>query len=125
MLRFALLASLLVAAALLWAAGLRLFLAAGMTTRRKLLWSAFLVAAGIAIGFVLPLREVAIKFLWVLAILPILAAIDVFLLRSSRGLAYWIRACGFEVVTVFAVAAGARWILDRVGVGPIVERAVA
>lgn len=124
MLRALLIWSAIAAAAILWAAGLRLFLAAEMTVRWKLIWSGFLLVVGIALGFALSLHDLATKFLWVLAILPILAAADVVMLHAKRGLTYWIRACGFEVVTVFGAAAMARLALDLVGVAPLVGSAL-
>ncbi|TMQ70046.1 MAG: hypothetical protein E6K81_13500 [Candidatus Eisenbacteria bacterium] len=54
----------------------------------------------------LPLGQLWSKFLLLLAILPLLAAADVWLLRSGRGFTFWVRACGFEVGTVFAAAGG-------------------
>jgi hypothetical protein len=50
-----------------------------------------------------------------IVILPVLGLADVLLLRSGRGLSFWIRACGFEVCTVFGVAAAARVLLDLAG----------
>jgi hypothetical protein len=105
----------------LWLSGLRLFLRTDLSRRRKIGWSAFLVLVGVGVGAVLPLEQVWSKFLWLLAILPVLGAADVFLLRSGRGLSFWIRACGFEVCTVFAAAAGARYLLDLAGVAPLVS----
>jgi hypothetical protein len=75
-----------------------------------------LLLAGIGIGLVLPLGQVWSKFLLAVAILPVLAATDVFLLRSGHGLSFWVRACGFEICTVFAAAGTARYLLDLVGV---------
>ncbi len=103
------------AAAALWVAGLRLFLRAGLSARHKLAWTAALAATGGAIGLLLSATQVWEKFLVLLALLPVLAAVDVFLMRSRRGLAVWLRACGFEVVTVFALAGLTRLICDRVG----------
>ena len=117
MLRAGAVSGVLVVSAALWAAGLRLFVRSGMTQQRMAAWCSFLLLIGVCIGVLLPLRDVWHKFLWVMAILPAIAAADVFLFRSSRGLTYWIRACGFEVVTVFAVAAAARYALDAVGAG--------
>lgn len=122
MLRFPLVAALLVVAAALWVAGLQLFVRAALTKRWKLSWSCFLIFVGIGIGVALPLGEVGSKFLLIMAVLPVIAAADVFLFRSRRGLSYWIRACGFEVGTVFAVAAAARYGLDFLGVRSVVER---
>lgn len=108
-------APVLVVAAALWGAGLSLFLQSRMTTRRKIAWSCFLVLIGLCVGVVLPLRDIWNKFLWMMAVLPLIAAADVFVFRSTRGLTYWIRACGFEVGTVFALAAAVRYALDVVG----------
>lgn len=71
----------------------------------------------------LPLAQLWSKFLLVLTILPILALADVWLLRSGRGFSFWVRACGFEVCTVFATAYVARSLLDIAGITPFVERA--
>ena len=122
MFSFPLIAAVLVVAATLWVAGMRLFVQSGLTKRRKLIWSCLLIVVGIGIGLVLPLRELWSKFLLVMIVLPVIAVTDVFLLRSRRGLSYWIRACGFEVCTVFAVAAATRVGFDFAGVAAVVER---
>ncbi len=103
------------AAVILWIAGLRLFLGSDLSPVRKTGWTVFLIFVGIGIGILLPLPEVLSKFLPLTVILPLLGVIDVFLLRSGRGLSFWIRACGFEICTVFGVAAAARWLLDLAG----------
>jgi hypothetical protein len=110
-----LLVTVIVGAAVLWTAGLRLFLSSGLTRARKIRWSAFLVIVGAGIGAALPFGQLWSKFLVVLLILPALALADVLLLRSERGVSFWVRACGFEVVTVFAAAATARLLLDLAG----------
>ena len=115
--------AILLAASVLWVTGLRIFLRSGLSRRRKTTWSAFLVLVGLGIGVVLPLRQVWNKFLLVLAILPVLVAVDVLLLGSRRGWSFWIRACGFEVCTVFAVAGGVRLVLDLAGAGPLLVHA--
>jgi hypothetical protein len=102
-------------AGVLWLAGLRLFLHADLSRRRKAAWTALLVVAGIGIGTALPLGQVWNKFLVLLVILPLLGFADVWLLRSGRSLSFWIRACGFEVCTVFGVAACWRLLLDLGG----------
>jgi hypothetical protein len=109
------------AAGLLWFAGLRLFLQSDLSRNRKVGWTSFLVLVGITIGVVLPLSQVWRKFLLLLAILPVLGLADVLLLRSGRGLSFWTRACGFEVCTVFGAAAAARYLLDLSGVGALVR----
>ena len=107
--------AILVAAGVIWFAGLRLFLQSHLSLTRKVLWAAFLVLVGIGIGVVFPLNQVWRKFCVLIVILPVLALADILLLRSGRGLSFWIRACGFEVCTVFGVAAAARFALDLVG----------
>lgn len=110
----------LVGAGLVWFAGLRLFLQSGLSGRKKVGWTAFLFLVGIAIGVVLPLSQMWSKFLLLIVILPVLGLADVLLLRSGRGLSFWIRACGFEVGTVFGAAVSARLLLDLAGVGSLV-----
>jgi hypothetical protein len=107
------------AAGALWLAGLSLFLRSGLSPRRKIVWSAFLVLAGAGIGLALPGSELWSKFLLVLAILPVLALADVLLMPSRRGVSFWLRACGFEVCTVFAVAGATRLLCDFLAVGPL------
>ena len=65
----------------------------------------------------LPLSQVWTKFLLLIVILPVLGLADVLLLRSGRGLSFWIRACGFEVCTVFGVAAASPCTSSPQGVG--------
>jgi hypothetical protein len=110
----------MLSASLLWLAGLRLFLRSDLSGRRKLVWSAFLLSVGIGIGFALPLVQVWSKFLWLFVSLPVLGAIDVLVLRSGHGLAFWIRACGFEVCSVFATAGITRYLLDYAGVTALI-----
>lgn len=104
---------------ILWLAGMRLFLQTDLSRWRKLGWTAFLLLVGIGIGVALPLSQVWNKFLWLIVILPALGLADVWLLRFGRGLSYWIRACGFEVCTVFVAAAAARYLLDLMGAAPL------
>lgn len=104
-----------IGAGVVWLAGLRLFLQSDLSRTRKAGWTAFLVLVGIGIGMVLPLSEVWSKFLVLVVILPLLGLADVWLLQSGRGLLFWIRACGFEVCTVFGVAAASRFVLDLAG----------
>lgn len=108
-----------VGSGILWVAGVRLFLQTDSSRRWKLGWTAFLLLVGIGIGVALPLSQLWSKFLWLIVILPALGLADVWLLRSGRGLSYWIRACGFEVCTVFAAAAAARYLLDLLGAAPL------
>jgi hypothetical protein len=103
-----------------WFAGLRLFLQSGLSRTRKVGWTAFLILVGIGIGIVLPLHEVWSKFILLIVILPVLGLADVLLLRSGRGLSFWIRACGFEVCTVVGAAAAARFLLDLAGAAALV-----
>lgn len=110
----------LVGAAMLWFAGLRLFVQSDLSRTRKVGWTTFLVLVGIGIGVVLPLSQVWRKFLLLIVILPGLGLADVLLLRSGRGLSFWIRACGFEVCTVFGVAAAARLLLNMAGARTLV-----
>jgi hypothetical protein len=107
----------LAGAGVLWFAGLRLFLQSGLSRTRKAGWTALLVLVGTGIGILLPLSQVWSKFLVLIVILPVLGLADVMLLRSRRGLSFWIRACGFEVCTVFGVGAAARLLLDLARIG--------
>ncbi|MEX1185976.1 MAG: hypothetical protein WEA80_05245 [Gemmatimonadaceae bacterium] len=92
--------------------GLRLFLRSDLSRRKKVAWTVFLLLAGFGIGLLLPLAELWSKFLVLVVILPALGLADVWLLRSGRSLSFWIRACGFEVCTVFGTAAATRLLLD-------------
>ena len=103
-----------VGAGLLWFAGLQLFLQSELSRTRKVAWTTILVLVGTGIGIVFPLGQVWRKFLLLIVVLPVLGLADVLLLRSGRGLSFWIRACGFEICTVFAAAAVARFSLDLV-----------
>jgi len=111
-----------VGCAALWAMGLKLFLDSGLPYRRKAGWTILLVCAGAVIGCLLQLDALWRRFLVLLWLLPLLGLLDVFLLRSRRDAWFWIRACGFEVCTVFGTAAAARYLLDRVGVGPLLTQ---
>lgn len=112
--------TIVVGAGVVWLAGLRLFLQSDLSRTKKAGWTAFLVLAGIGIGVVLPLSQVRSKFCWLIVILPVLGLADVLLLRSGRGVSFWIRACGFEVCTVFGAAAAARFLLDLAGAAALV-----
>ncbi|MBI1747442.1 MAG: hypothetical protein HYR55_12740 [Acidobacteria bacterium] len=110
-----------IGAGIVWFVGLRLFLQSDLSRRRKVIWTAFLVLVGIGIGVVLPLSQVWRKFCLMIVILPVLGLADVWLLRSRRGLFFWIRACGFEVCTVFGAAATVRFALDITGAEALVS----
>jgi hypothetical protein len=106
---------LVIGAGVLWLAGLRLFLQSELSRTRKMGWTALLVLVGVGTGVVLPLSQLWGKFFLLILILPVLGLVDVLLPMSGRGLSFWIRACGFEVCTVFGTAAAARFLLDLVG----------
>jgi hypothetical protein len=107
--------AIMVGVGVVWFAGLRLFLRSDLSRTRKVGWTACLLLVGIGIGVVLPLSQVWRKFCLLIVILPMLGLGDVLLLRSRRGLSFWIRACGFEVCTVFGAAAATRFALDLAG----------
>ena len=107
-------------AGVVWLAGLRHFLQSDLSRRKKAGWTAVLVLVGIGVGVVLPLSQVWNKFFLLIVILPVLGLADVLLLRSGRGVSFWIRACGFEVCTVFGAAAAVRFLLDLAGVAALV-----
>jgi hypothetical protein len=109
-------------AAALWLAGLVLFLRAELSTRYKINWTTVLVLVGAVAAAALPLSQIWDKFLIALGILPLLAVADVALFRSNRTFLFWLRACGFEVGTIFLVALGLRVLLDAVGTAPLVPR---
>ena len=117
--------TILVVAAVVWFVGLRLFLQSDVSRRKKVGWTAFLFLVGIGIGVVLPLSQIWSKFLFLIVLLPVLGLADVLLLRSDRGPSFWIRACGFEVCTVFGAALAARFLLDLAGVAALVVLAGA
>ena len=106
--------AIIAAAGVLWFTGLRLLLQSDLSRTRKIGWTVFLVVIGIAIGVVLPASEVWRKFWLLVLLLPVLGLADVWLLRSGRGVSFWIRACGFEVGTVFGAAAVTRVLMDLV-----------
>jgi hypothetical protein len=100
--------------AVLWASGVRLFLRSSLSGRWKAGWTAVLVSVGVAIGCVLPLPGIRDRFLALLALLPLLAVIDLALARSNRRLGFWLRACSFEICTVFGIAAITRLTIERI-----------
>jgi dolichyl-phosphate-mannose--protein O-mannosyl transferase len=112
----------LMGSGVLWVAGLQLFLRSHLSRARKTNWSAFLLLVGIGIGLLLPSDQIWRRFLVVMVGLPILAVADVWLFRSGRDLSFWIRACGFEVCTVFGTAGGARYLCELAGVAALVRR---
>ncbi len=97
---------------LLWVSGARLFARSALTRGRKIVWTLLLLGIGGVIGFLLPLHGIRDRFLIVLALLPILALIDIKLARSNRTFSFWFRACSFEVCTVFGFALLTRLALD-------------
>lgn len=99
---------------ILWASGILLFARSNLSPAKKVGWTAFLVAAGVAIGFFLPLVSIRNRFLLLIAALPILALADVRLARSNRSFRFWFRACAFEVCTVFGSAAVTRAVMGAI-----------
>jgi hypothetical protein len=99
---------------LLWASGVFLFARSNLSPAKKVGWTTFLVAAGVAIGFFLPLVSIRNRFVLLIAALPILALIDVRLARSNRSYQFWFRACAFEICTVFGSAAVTRAVIGAV-----------
>ncbi len=102
----------------LWASGLWLFLLSSLSRPRKTVWAVFLVSLGVAIGYVLPLPSIRNRFLLLLVTLPLLAIVDVKLAKSNRRFSFWLRACSFEVCTVFGSAALTRIAVERIGGAP-------
>ncbi len=97
---------------LLWASGVWLFAHSALAARRRAFWAAFLAAVGVAVGLLLPLDAIRNRFLVLLALLPLLAFADLKLARSNRTFLFWLRACSFEVCTVFACATLTRLALS-------------
>jgi O-antigen ligase len=97
---------------ILWASGVWLFIHSALSSSKKIGWVLFLIVCGIAIGFVLPLAGIRNRFLVLLAVLPLLAVVDIGLARSNRRFFFWLRACGFEVCTVFGCAAVTRLLQE-------------
>lgn len=85
-----------------------------MSPAKKTVWATLLVGLGAAIGSFLPLVSIRNRFLLLLAVLPILALLDVRLARSNRSFAFWFRACAFEICTVFGSAAITRALLHAI-----------
>jgi hypothetical protein len=97
---------------LLWFSGAWLFARSGLARRRKVAWTFFLLGIGAVVGLLLPLDGIRDRFLIVLALVPVLALIDIRLAKSNRTFSFWLRACSFEVCTVFAFAALTRFALN-------------
>lgn len=97
---------------ILWASGILVFVSSRLSPAKKIGWTSFLVAAGAAIGLFLPLVSIRNRFLLLMAVLPILALVDVRLARSNRTFGFWFRACAFEVGTVFGSAAITRVLMN-------------
>jgi len=112
----------LIAGAVLWLSGLRLFLRAELSRRRKLVWTGCLVVTGGIVGLLLGRSQIWEKFLLLLGLLPVLGLADMFILRSRRGLSFWIRACGFELGTVFGMASATRLVCDNAGIAKVLGR---
>ncbi len=112
--------SIVAVAGVLWLAVLRLLLNSDLSRARKVGWSALLAVVGIGVGIVLPLDQLWDKFRVLIVVLPLLGLADVLLFRTGRGLSFWVRACGFEICTVFGVAAGTRLLLNLVGAAPVI-----
>jgi hypothetical protein len=110
-------ALILVAGSVLWASGIFLFVKSELSPAKKIVWSLFLVAIGAAVGMLLPLVAIRNRFLLLLAVLPVLAIIDVKLARSKRSFWFWFRACSFEICTVFGSAAITRLVAESVRKG--------
>lgn len=98
----------------LWINGLWLFLRSSLSRPRKAGWCVFLVFLGAAVGYLLPLPSIRNRFLVLLMVLPLLAIVDVKLARSNRRFSFWLRACSFELCTVFGSAALTRITFDHI-----------
>jgi len=98
----------------LWSSGLWLFLFSSLSRPRKTAWVAFLVALGVAVGYGLSFSSIRNRFLVLLAALPLLAMVDVKFAKSDRRFSFWLRACSFEICTVFGSAALTRITLDHI-----------
>jgi hypothetical protein len=99
-------------ASLLWISGAWLFVRSGLSVQRKVVWTLVLLGIGAVVGVVLPLHGIRNRFLIVLALLPVLALVDIKLAKSNRTFLFWLRACAFEVCTVFGFAALTRLALN-------------
>jgi hypothetical protein len=106
----------------LWALGLRLFLRSQLSSRHKIVWTAFLLVVGLGIGLLLGIPSIRGKFLFLLVAIPVLAAADLLFLKPARTFSFWLRACGYEVCTVFGMAGFTRLLLNAAGVSPLLAR---
>jgi hypothetical protein len=97
---------------LLWPLGLAVFLRSELSGRRKIIWTGVLITVGLAIGALLPAPSIVRKFIAMIIALPVFAVVDLAFLKPRRTLSFWIRACGYEVCTVFGVAWVARALID-------------
>jgi hypothetical protein len=107
---------------ILWVLGLQLYLRAEYSLRDKFIWTGVLILVGVTIGLLLPAPSIRGKFILLLLTLPIVAAVDLVFLRPARTLSFWLRACGYEVCTVFGVAGLTRLILGAIAIAPILAR---
>ncbi len=98
----------------LWVNGLWLFLRLSLSRPRKTAWAVLLVCLGGAVGYLLPLRSIRNRFLVLLVALPVLAIVDVKLAKSNRRFSFWLRACSFEICTVFGSAALTRITFEHI-----------
>lgn len=105
----------------LWLMGVRLFWNAPLSWRYKLSWSLLLLLVGAGAGTLLRYDQIIQKFLLALAWVPILAVVDVGLLHSQRGVSFWVRACGFEVCSVFGVALVTRLVENMLYFAPLLQ----
>ncbi|MFQ5638433.1 MAG: hypothetical protein ACE5IR_10615 [bacterium] len=105
---------------ILWASGLWLFLQTTHSSSRKAIWILVLILLGTAIGFILPFTMIRKKIILLLLILPVVAMVDAWLMKSNRGFSFWFRACAFEVCTVFATAAIFRYLLDALKIQALI-----
>jgi hypothetical protein len=102
----------------LWVSGLWLFLSSSLSRPRKTAWATFLVSLGVLVGYLLPLPSIRNRFLALLMALPLLAIVDVKLAKSNRRFSFWLRACSFEICTVFGSAALTRITFEHINGAP-------
>lgn len=107
----------------LWFAGLRLFLRSTLPRNRKLTWSAFLLLVGGRVGFPVPGAQVWSEFLLVLANAAASCPCGRVAAPVGTRVVVLVRACAFEVCTVFGAAGVARALFDVARIIPFLERA--